>query len=87
MLAHHVVDVDVDPDARALLQLADSVGSARAVDDAQLALGDQHGTVADLRISRDAALESRHAATLRISPISSRRAMLRGSAASDAFPS
>ncbi len=64
MPAHQLVDVDVHADFGVLLQVADMrmVGVGRAIDQPQLALGEQQRAVADVRIFHDAALELRRAA-------------------------
>src|SRR6185312_782223 len=58
--ADHLVDVDMDGDVLVLLQRADlrAVAGRAAVDDAQLALAEHGGGVADGRIVGDAAREA-----------------------------
>ena len=67
VLADQIVDVDVDADVRVLLQVADMgvVGVGAAVDQAQFALAQHRGGIADVRILGDAALEARRAAHCR----------------------
>ena len=58
--AHQMVDVDVDADIGILLQVADMgvVAIGRAIDQAQLALAQKGGRVADVGIFGHAALET-----------------------------
>ena len=61
--ADQMIDVDVHADIGVLLQVTDKgvIGVGLAVDEAQFALGQQHGGIADARVIGDAALEARRA--------------------------
>ena len=79
MPAHQRVHVDVDADIGVLLQVADVglVAVRGAVDAPQFQLRHQDGAVADLRVVSMPRWKRATPATVRNSPISSSRAMLR----------